>query len=186
MSHLCEGVPPCLEFICSADHIGGIDLDKLSTVFGMVTVMTASRLAPAGDRIIEPMIALAGCSTRHRIIVAGSKGIELTLELERRGYAHVASSANCGRPAGQHDVALIDWRQRPLRSLDTPLSWLLKFLSPEGVLVVWLDSSKPAVKEALYSALERHGLVVEASTVREDGSAFSARRRDMRPLSKAA
>ncbi len=39
-----------------------------------------------GDRIIDPMIALAGCSTRQRIVVAGSKSMELMLELHRRGY----------------------------------------------------------------------------------------------------
>jgi hypothetical protein len=26
----------------------------------------------AGDRIIDPMIALAGCATRQRIVVAGA------------------------------------------------------------------------------------------------------------------
>lgn len=29
--------------------------------------------APASDRIVEPMIALAGCSKNHRIVVAGAK-----------------------------------------------------------------------------------------------------------------
>jgi hypothetical protein len=34
--------------------------------------MAFLKVAP-GDRIIDPMIALAGCSTQHRILVAGSK-----------------------------------------------------------------------------------------------------------------
>jgi hypothetical protein len=58
--------------------------------------MTVSRVSSAGDRIIEPMIALAGCSKQHRIVVAGSKGVELMLELHRRGYARAAATANCG------------------------------------------------------------------------------------------
>jgi hypothetical protein len=49
--------------------------------------MAPSRATPVGDRIIEPMIALAGCSKQHRIVVAGSKAVELMLELHRRGYA---------------------------------------------------------------------------------------------------
>lgn len=61
-----------------------------------------------GDRIIEPMIALAGCSTQHRIVVAGSKSMELTLELHRRDYLRAAATGNCGRPAGQYDVALVN------------------------------------------------------------------------------
>jgi hypothetical protein len=43
--------------------------------------MAHSRAAPVGDRIVEPMIALAGCSKQHRIVVAGSKAVELMLEL---------------------------------------------------------------------------------------------------------
>jgi hypothetical protein len=71
-------------------------------------IMTISRVPSAGDRIIEPMIALAGCSKQHRIVVAGSRGVELMLELHRRGYARAAATANCGHPAGQYDVVLVD------------------------------------------------------------------------------
>ena len=73
------------------------------------------------------MIALAGCSTRHRIIVAGSKSMELMLELHRRGYLHAAATGNCGRPAGQYDVALVDWRRRTLGTLEATLDWLANF-----------------------------------------------------------
>ena len=79
--------------------------------------MTLSRATPAGDRIIEPMIALAGCSKQHRIVVAGAKGVELMLELQRRGYVRAAATANCGHPAGQYDVALVDWRRRTFKTL---------------------------------------------------------------------
>jgi len=152
----------------------------------MVTIMTHSRLAPAGARVIEPMIALAGCSKLQPIIVAGAKSVELTFELNRRGYVRVAATANCGQPAGQYDVALVDWRQRTFRALETTLDWLVDFLSPAGVLVVWLDSHKPAANQDLRAALERRGFAVEAETVREDGCAVSARRCQMHPISKAA
>src|SRR5258706_13014443 len=88
-----------------------------------------------GDRIIDPMIALAGCSTRQRIVVAGSKSMELMLELHRRGYLLAAAAGNCGRPTGQYDVALVDWRRRPLHALETTMDWLGDFLSPCAVLV---------------------------------------------------
>ena len=148
--------------------------------------MTQPRLAPAGDRIIEPMIALAQCSKLQQIVVAGSKSVELMFELQRRGYARVAATANCGHPAGQYDVALVDWRQRTFRALEPTLDWLVGFLSPAGVLVVWVDSQKPAAEQDLRSALEKRGFVIEAGTVREDGSAISARRREMNPISKVA
>jgi hypothetical protein len=132
------------------------------------------------------MIALAGCSKLQRLIVAGEKSIELAMELENRGYRHVAATANCGRPAEQYDVALVDWRRRTFRALDARLDWLVDFLRPEGVLVVWTDPQKPAARENLNAALERRGFIIENTTVHANGYAVSARRRDVRPVPKAA
>ena len=139
-----------------------------------------------GDRIIDPMIALAGCSTRHRIIVAGSKSMEMMLELQHRGYLRAAATGNCGRPAGQYDVALVDWRRRPLRTLETTLDWLVNFLSPTGILVVWVDAQKPMASQSLRASLEARGFVVMQGTVHECGSALSAQRQQTYPLQKAA
>ena len=148
--------------------------------------MTRSQSFPTGDRILEPMIALARCSAQHRIIVAGSKSIELTSELNRRGFVRVASTANCGRAAGQYDVALVDWRRRTFQALETTLDWLVDFLSPEGLLVIWIDPQKPAVRQHLYAGLERSGFLIEDKAVHDFGSAVSARRREERPMPKAA
>ena len=152
----------------------------------MVTIMTQSRLASADERIIEPMLALARCSKLERIIVAGSKGIELMFALHRRGYLRAAATANCGHAARQYDVALVDWRQRSINTLDATLGWLVGYLSPAAVLVLWADSQKPAGKQNLHSALERQGFRVEAGTVHEYGLAISARRLEATPISKAA
>jgi hypothetical protein len=148
--------------------------------------MTSSHTTAAGDRIIDPMLALAGCAKQHRIVVAGSKGVELMLELQRRGYVRTAATANCGHPAGQYDVALVDWRRRTFRTLEVALDWLVDFLSPAGVLVVWVDPQKSAANEGLRSSLERRGFVIEAGTVHDCGCAVAARRREMNPLRKAA
>jgi len=147
--------------------------------------MIQSRLTPSGERIIEPMIALARCSKLQRI-VAGSKSPELMFELHRRGYVRVVTTANCGLPAEQYDVALVDWRQRSIKALETTLDWLVDFLSPAGVLVVWVDPQERAGNRTLRSALERHGLVVEAGTIRKHGSAVSAQRCEMNPIPKVA
>jgi hypothetical protein len=148
--------------------------------------MTPSRATPAGDRIIEPMIALACCSKQHRIVVAGSKSVEVMLELHRRGYVRAAATANCGRPAGQYDVALVDWRRRTFKTLEIALDWLVEFLSPAGVLVVWFDPQKPMATQTLRLSLERRGFVIEGGTVNECGCAVSARRREMNPVREAA
>ena len=148
--------------------------------------MIQSRLAVAGDRIIEPMLDLARCSNLNRIIVAGAKSAALMFELHRRGYVRVATTANCGLPTGQYDVALVDWRERSIKALDTTLDWLLDFLSPAGGLIVWIDPQEPANNRKLRAMLEKHGLIIEAGTVREHGSAVLAQRSDMKAMPKVA
>src|SRR5262245_36104311 len=152
----------------------------------MVATMIQARLIPAGERIVEPMLALPRCSKLQRIVVAGSKSAELMFALHRRGHIRVATTSNCGLPAAQYDVALVDWRQRSLKALETTLDWLVDFLHPTGVLVVWVDPQEHDGNRKLRAALERHGLIVEAGTIREHGSAVLARRRDMRRISKVA
>ena len=147
--------------------------------------MVSAKVA-TGDRIIDPMIALAGCSTQHRILVAGSKSMEMMMELHRRGYLRAAATGNCGRPAGQYDVALVDWRRRPLRTLEATLDWIANFLSPTGTLVVWDDAQKPTVNQSLRALLEARGFTVVQSTVHECGCALAARRQQTYPLQKAA
>ena len=148
--------------------------------------MNQSRLTSAAERTIEPMLALAHCSKLQPIIVAGAKSAELLFELHRRGYVRLATTANCGLPAGQYDVALVDWRLRSINALETTLDWLVDFLTPTGVLVVWVDPQERTGNRKLRSALQRHGLIVEAGTIRDHGSAISARRCDMSPVSRAA
>jgi hypothetical protein len=152
----------------------------------MVSAMTQSRPVRRDERIIQSMIALAGCSELQRIIVAGARNIELMFELHRSGYLRAAGTANCGHPAGQYDVALVDWRQRTFKTLERTLDWLMAYLSPAAALVVWVDSQKPAANQDLRAALERRGFVVEETSVREDGSVISARRYQRNPISKAA
>ena len=140
----------------------------------------------AGDRVIEPMIALARCSNQDHIIIAGSKAIELMLDMHRRGYIHAASTANCGRPAGQYDVALVDWRRRTFRALQPTLDWLPNFLHPRGMILIWVDPQKPAAIQNIHHALEQRGFKVEGDTIHECGCAVAARRREATPLRKAA
>src|ERR1700730_17087748 len=98
--------------------------------------MSSPQIA-TGDRIVDPMIALAGCSKRQRIVGVGSKSMELMLVLHRRGYLLAAAAGNCGRPTGQYDGALVDWRRRTLHALEPTMDWLMNFLSPRAVRVVW-------------------------------------------------
>ena len=132
------------------------------------------------------MIAFAHLGKQQRILIAGERSIELTFELERWGYAHVASTANCGRPAEQYEVALIDWRRRTFRSLETTLDWLVDFLRLDGVVVVWSDRQKAQARANINAALKKRGFVIEETIVEADGYAVSARRRELTPILKAA
>src|SRR5262249_21158751 len=149
-----------------------------------MAAMIQPRPIPARERIVEPMLALARCSKLQGIIVAGSKSAELMFELHRRGHTRVTTTSNCGLPAGPYDGPLVDGGQRSMRALERALDWLVDFLSPGGVVVVWVDPQEPAGNRKLRGALEAHGLIVEAGTIRERGCAVSAQRRDSRPFSK--
>jgi hypothetical protein len=145
-----------------------------------------SSLLATGDRIIDPMIALSGCSTRQRILVAGSKSMELMMDLQRRGYLLTAAAGNCGRPSAQYDVALVDWRRRTLHALEATMDWLANFLSPSAVLVIWVDAQKPAATESLRALVTKRGFVIVRGTVHDCGCALLARRSQTYPVEKAA
>jgi hypothetical protein len=148
--------------------------------------MIESRLGPTGREVIDPMVDLARCSKLDRIIVAGANSAALMFELHKRGYVRVTTTVNCGLPARQYNAALVDWRGRSLKALDSTLAWLIDFLSPAGVLVVWLDPQAPAENRKLRAILEKHGVTVQAGTVREHGSAVAAQRSDMKAISEVA
>jgi hypothetical protein len=70
--------------------------------------------------------------------------------------------------------------------METTLDWLRKFLRPTSVLVVWVDTQKPAANQTLRALLERRGYVIEQATVHECGCALAARVRQRTPLKNAA
>jgi hypothetical protein len=148
--------------------------------------MIPSSLTLVDEQIIQSMIELARCSKSHRIIMAGSKGSEHMFELHRRGYTRVSTTATCGPPRGQYDVALIDWQLQSIKALETTLDWLVHFLAPTSVLVVSVDSSKRTDNQKLAPMLERLGFRIEAGTRCEQGFVISARRRDAAQMAVAA
>jgi hypothetical protein len=152
----------------------------------MVSVMNPIRITAAGERIVKPIIALGHCSKLARIIVTGANSAEAVTDLHRLGYARATSTLNCGLPAGQYDVVLLDGRQRSIKAVETTLDWIADFLSPTGVLIVWLDPHQPATARPLRSVLERHGFWIEAGTRHEQASAVAARRYDKGLISKVA
>ena len=108
------------------------------------------------------------------------------MALHRRGYLQAAAAGNCGVPASQYEVALVDWRWRTLNALDTTMDWLDNFLSPRAVLAIWVDAQKSAAKDNLRAAVSRHAFVVLQGAEHPCGSMLLARRSQAHPLQKAA
>ncbi|HMA74481.1 MAG TPA: hypothetical protein VKP67_23770 [Xanthobacteraceae bacterium] len=138
--------------------------------------MRKSKRTMRGDHIVPTMIKLARCTNLHRIIMSGPAAPERIFELQRLGYSRVATTATCGLPRGQYDVALVDWQLRSISALETTLNWLVHFLTPAGVLVVGLAFNKYSDQRTLKSIFERLGFQIEAGVRCEDGVAISARR----------
>jgi hypothetical protein len=135
--------------------------------------MRANGSDPQDYNVIEPLISLARCSIRDRIVVAGMRSAELMFELHRRGYLYVATTASPAVGAGEYNVALMDWRERSIKTLGSTLHWLLRSLNQDGVVVVWVDSSDPFAG-TIQSVLRKCGLTVEAGAVRDNGTVVSA------------
>ena len=148
--------------------------------------MNHPKLTASGERILGTMIELAQCSKLHRIIVAGSTSPHFMFDLNRHGYNRVATTATCGLPRGQYDVAFVTWRLNSIKALETTLEWLVHLLAPTSVLVIWIDSSERTDRRKLGSILEKLGFRVEAGTCCVDGFAISARRLDAKQRSFAA
>ena len=148
--------------------------------------MPTSNPIPSCERIVDSMIELARCSRLHRIIVAGSKAPDLMFALHRRGYVRVATTATCALPHGQYGVALVDWHGRSIKALGSTLDWLVQFLGPAAVLVIWINPAERAANQKIESLLDRLGFDVEVGALCEGGLAIAARRRDTPHMAVAA
>jgi hypothetical protein len=66
------------------------------------------------------------------------------------------------------------------------MDWLVNFLSPCAVLVVWVDAQNPAANESLRASVAIRGFGIVHGTVRECGCALLARQSQAYPVQKAA
>jgi hypothetical protein len=148
--------------------------------------MTKIASVVSGERIADPLIELARCARRDRIVIAGAKGRGLMFELNRNGYHRVATTANCGLPDGQFDAALVDWHEHSIKALASTLDWLVHFLTPSGTLAVRIDSREPGASRNLALLLEGLHFHIEAGTRRKHDIVVAARRRDRAGTALAA
>jgi hypothetical protein len=148
--------------------------------------MTQSRSELASGQIVDSMLELAGCSKRHRILVTGLHSPQLMKGLHRRGYCRVDTTASCGLPHGQYHAGLINWHGHSVKALEATLEWLVHFLAPSAILVVWVDGREAACHRLLQSMLDRFGFQVEVGIRRAEGVGILACRRDRAAAAMAA
>jgi hypothetical protein len=122
---------------------------------------------------IEPLIALARCSIRDRILVIGARSAELMFELHRRGYLHVSTGANSPGTVQEYNVALVDWRGRSIKTIGPTLNWLRESLDQDGIVLIWVDGSDPQAGK-VQAVLRKCKLTIQAGAVRDHGTAISA------------
>jgi len=148
--------------------------------------MSALSPTPLNERVTRTLVGLARVKETHRVLVSGALGKDALVELHRRGCSRVVTTAHCGLPRGQYDVAVVGWQRQSLKALEVTLIWLVHYLGPKGVLAIWIDISEPAANRKLRSILDRLGFRVEAGTSCEKGLAVAARRCEAMPLAQVA
>jgi hypothetical protein len=148
--------------------------------------VTPSGPIASDERIVGAMIQLARAARSHRMIVPGSNGSEVLLELRRRGFRRVTTTKACRNSCSRHDVALVIWREDSIGCLETTLDQVAHLLSAAGVLVVWLGPHERTPNRALRPALERLGFRIESGTCCENGVAVCARRLEWDPVANVA
>jgi hypothetical protein len=138
------------------------------------------------ERVTRTLVGLARVNEAHRVLVSGALGKDVLLELHRSGCLRVVTTAHCGLPLGQYDVAVVGWQRQSLKALEVTLIWLVHYLVPRSVLAIWIDSNEPSASRKLRAILDRLGFRVEAGTSCERGLAVAARRCESMPLAQVA
>jgi hypothetical protein len=137
------------------------------------------------EQVIDTMIELTGLSNLHRAIVAGSDGMELYLELRRRGFIRVATTTTCRVPKGQHAVGLITG-QNTLQALEAALAQISEYLSASAAVAVLIDSRESGFCLRIRSKLEQMGFRIEAGVRCQQGLVLSAYRQGFGQIENAA
>jgi hypothetical protein len=127
------------------------------------------------EQIADTMIGLTRLSRSHRVIVAGSDSLELSLCLRRRGLVHVTTTATSRIPRRQHAVGLITG-QGSLLAIETALAQISQFLSASAAIAILIDSRESGFCLKVRTRLEQMGFRIEAGVRCQQGLVLSAYR----------
>jgi hypothetical protein len=137
------------------------------------------------EQIADTMIGLTRLSHSHRVIVAGSDSLELSLCLRRRGLVHVTTTATSRIPRRQHAVGLITG-QGSLLAIETALTQISQFLSASAAIAILIDSRESGFCLKVRNRLEQMGFRIEAGVRCQQGLVLSAYRQGFGEMENVA
>jgi hypothetical protein len=141
--------------------------------------------AATREQVADTMIGLTRLSHSHRVIVAGSDSLELSLCLRRRGLVHVTTTTASRIPRRQHAVGLITGH-RSLLAIETALAQISKFLSASAAIAVLIDSRESGFSLKVRTRLQQMGFRIEAGVRCQQGLVLSAYRQGVVEMENVA
>ena len=145
------------------------------TAIIQVSKMLQPHSAANREQIADTMIGLTRLSHSHRVIVAGSDSLELSLCLRQRGFVHVTTTAACRNPRRQHAVGLIT-SQGSLLAIEAALTRISQFLTASAAIAVLIDSRESGSSLKVRTRLQQMGFQIEAGVRCQQGLVLSAYR----------
>jgi hypothetical protein len=141
--------------------------------------------ASGREQVLDTMVGLTRLTNLQRAIIAGDDGMELYLELWRRGFARVATVLTCGIPRRQHTIGLIAGRESP-EPIERALTEVSPFLSTNATIAVLIDTHTSNCSLRIRTRLQQMGFQIEAGVRCQRGLVLSACRQGFGQIEKAA
>jgi hypothetical protein len=141
--------------------------------------------ASGREQVLDTMVELTRLTNLQRAIIAGDDGMELYLELWRRGFARVATVLTCGIPRRQHTIGLIAGRESP-EPIERALTEVSPFLSTNATIAVLIDTHTSNCSLRIRTRLQQMGFQIEAGVRCQRGLVLSACRQGFGQIEKAA
>lgn len=137
------------------------------------------------EQVLDTMVGLTRLSNLQRAIIAGDDGMELYLQLWRRGFVRVATVLTCGVPRQQHTIGLIAGRESP-EPIERALAAVSPFLSTNAMIAVLIDTHASSCSLRIRTKLQQMGFQIEAGVRCQRGLVLSACRQGFGQLENAA
>lgn len=137
------------------------------------------------EQVLDTMVGLTRLSNLQRAIIAGDDGMELYLQLWRRGFMRVATVLTCGIPRRQHTIGLIAGREAP-EPIERALTEISPFLGTNATIAVLIDTHASNCSLRIRTKLQHMGFQIEAGVRCQQGLVLSACRQGFGQMENAA